>query len=188
MIIPKLLTIKKLTEVSFIFIDKMVLAQFIGAIAIIFWVISVLEKEQYKILYLQATANLIYTIQFALMGIFPAAFMDCISSIRCYIFSYKRKAGKNISKAWLILFSSLVIILGIITYNGILSLIPIIITFFYTISSWISDSKWLRIVFLIAAFVWIFYNYSVGAYVCIIGNILEIISGIVSLIKFSAKK
>ena len=89
---------------------------------------------------------------------------------------------------YIIIFVIIVIVLGILTYDGYLSLIPIIITLFYTISSWMKDAKWIRIVFLIAAFIWIYYNYVVGAYICIIGNVFEIISGTLALIRFSNVK
>ena len=162
--------------------------QLIGIVAVFLWVISVNYKEQYKILFLQALANLFYTIQYALLGVFSAASMNFSSFFRCYIFYRKRKQKENISKLWLIVFVLLVIILGLFTYDNYLSLIPIIITLFYTISSWMKNSTWIRIVFLIAAFIWVYYNYTVGAYVCIFGNVLEIVSGISSIIRFSVEE
>ncbi len=168
--------------------NKIFLAQLVGIFAILFWVISIQKKEQYKILFLQAFANLCYTIQYTLLGVFSASSMNFLSFIKSYVFYKKRKAKKDISSTWLILFILLLIILGLLTYDNYFSLIPIIITLFYTISSWMKDSKWIRIVFLVAAFIWIYYNYVVGAYVCIVGNIFEIISGIVSLIRFSENK
>ncbi len=168
--------------------DKYVIAQFIGLIAILFWVISIHRKEQYKILFLQVLANLSYTIQYFILGVFSASSMNLSSTIRCYVFYRKRKKQEEISKFWLIIFIFLILLLGILTYKDYLSLIPITITLFYTISSWMEDSKWIRIVFLLAAFVWIFYNYIVGAYISIFGNIFEIISGITALIRFSKKR
>ena len=82
----------------------------------------------------------------------------------------------------------LVLLLGIITFDNIISIIPITITIFYTLSSWMKDTKWCRIVFLVCAFIWIYYNYKVKAYVSIIGNGMEIISGVISLIRFEKKE
>ncbi len=163
------------------------LAQIIGAFAILFWVVSVHGKKQYKILFLQALANLLYTFQYILLGVFPAASMNICSCFRSYIFYRKRKEDKDISNVWLLFFIFLIILVGGITYNGYLSLIPIIITLFYTVSSWMKESTWIRIVFLVAAFVWIYYNYKVGAYITIVGNIFEVVSGILALIKFYGK-
>lgn len=165
-----------------------VVAQFFGIAAIMFWAYSIQKKEQYKILFLQALANIAYTIQYVLLGVYSAASMNFMSFIRSGLFCIKRKKNKEISKVWLIFFCILVVIFGVLTYENYLSLIPLVITLFYTISSWMENSNWLRIVFLIAAFVWVYYNYTVGAYVCILGNVIEIISAITSLIRFSKSK
>ncbi len=168
--------------------NNIFLAQIVGIVAIFFWLISIQSSKQYKILFLQAVANLIYGFEYILLGVIETAFMNFTSFIRCLLFYQKRKQDKDISNLYLILFSFLVILFGMITYSGYLSLIPIIITLFYTVSSWMKDSKWIRIVFLISAIMWIYYNYKVKAYVCIVGNIFEIISGALSLIRFKDDK
>ena len=50
------------------------------------------------------------------------------------------------------------------------------------------DAKWLRIVFLLTAFLWLYYNITMGAYVAVGGNILEIISGTISIFRFNKKE
>ncbi len=160
------------------------LAQIIGLIAISLWTLSIQNKRQYKILFLQAVANLMYAIEYFLLGAISAASMNFISCIRCFLFSLKRKNNEDIPQFWLIFFLFSLLLLGILSFKDYLSLIPIVITIFYTIASYMKNSNWIRIVLLVAAFIWIYYNYVVGAYVGIIGNLLEIISGIVSLIRF----
>ena len=163
------------------------LAQLVGVIAIILWGFSIQKKEQYKILFLQFLSNIAYVIQYLLLGVLETASMNFISAIRTYLFYKKRKNNKEISTNYLIFFIILIMFLGILTYKNYLSLIPIFITIFYSVSNWLKDAKWIRIVILISAFIWIYYNYVVGAYICIIGNIFEIISGVTSLIRFSKK-
>lgn len=157
------------------------IAQIIGGFAIALWVISIQNKKREKILLFQFWANILYMLEYSLLGAMSASMMNFSSSIRCITF-YKTK--KSNSYGSLILFSLCVIILGILTYNGLLSLIPIVITLFYTISSWAKNPIWNRITVLGAALVWIYYNYTVGAYITIVGNILEIISAVISLIRF----
>lgn len=163
------------------------LAQVIGIIGVFFWVYSVQHKKQKEILFYQFLANLSYAIQYAILNVFTASAMNMSSVLRCLIFYNLRKNKKDISIVLLIVFLILIIFLGIITYNGLLSLIPVIITIFYTVSSWLKDTKWTRIVFILAAFAWIFYNFQVGTYPNIIGNIFEIISGTISLHRFEKK-
>ena len=163
------------------------LAQLLGIIAIVFWIFSIQKKEQHDILFLQFLANCVYVIQYFLLGALAASSMNFISALRCYIFYSKRKNNKEISIKYLIFFIVLIVFFGIVTYKNYLSLIPILITIFYSISNWFKDAKWIRIVILITAFIWIYYNYVVGAYICIIGNIFEIISGTTALLRFGKK-
>lgn len=164
--------------------NKIIFAQLIGIIAIYLWVISIQKKESFKILLYQAFANLFYTWQYSLLNVYSAAAMNFSSFLRCLLFASKKKKKQNISYWWLAIFLLIILFLGIITYNSFLNLIPLIITIFYTISSWLKDSKWLRVTFLLAAFVWIYYNYQVEAYICVIGNVFEIISALYTLKKY----
>lgn len=165
-----------------------VLSQICGISAIFVWNISIQNKKLEKILYFQFLANLLYSMQYFLLGASIAGFMDFSSSCRCFLFYYKNKKNQPISKKWLFFFITLIIGIGIIGYSGPLSLIPVFLTFFYTIASYSKTSNFTRIAFLVAAFIWIYYNYKVGAYVGIIGNILEIISGIISIYRFGKIK
>lgn len=166
----------------------MIIAQIIGFFAIALWVYSVQNKNQSKILFFQFLANLMYGVEYFLLNAFPAVAMNLSSSLRCLLFYNKRKNNEEIPKSWLIFFLLLVLLLGIITFDNIISIIPITITIFYTLSSWMKDTKWCRIVFLVCAFIWIYYNYKVKAYISIVGNVMEIISGIISLIRFRKKE
>jgi len=161
-----------------------ILAQLFGFFAVISWVLSIQRKEKKKILITQMFATFLYTIQYLLLSVFSAASMNFTSCIRSYVFYKYEESGKEISKKVLFFFVFLVICLGIISWDNYLSLIPIIITLFYTISTWFKDAKWTRIFFLIAAFIWVYYNFKVGAYVAIVGNMLEIVSGVVAFVRF----
>ena len=69
-------------------------------------------------------------------------------------------------------------------YNSLFDLLPIIITIIYIVSTWQNDMKIVRIFFVVAAFLWIIYNLYVGAIIPLIGNVFEIISGVLALIRF----
>lgn len=159
-------------------------AQLFGFFAVVIWVFSIQRKDKKKILFTQMFATLLYTIQYLLLSVFSAASMNFTSCLRSFVFYKYEEKNKEISRSILFVFVFLVICLGIIFWDNYLSLIPIIITLFYTVSTWFKDAKWTRIFFLIVAFIWVYYNFVVGAYVCIIGNVLEIISGIVAFVRF----
>lgn len=156
-------------------------AQIIGVFAISLWVISIQNKSRDKVLMFQFWSNILYMVEYILLGAYSASAMNMVSSVRCLVF-----AKKDTSKGYLgvLLFSLTVIVLGVLTNDGVLSIIPIFIALLYTLSSSLKNVFWNRIAVLISAFIWIYYNYRVGAYITIVGNVFEIISGFISLFRY----
>ncbi len=161
-----------------------IFAQVMGVFAIITWVMSIILKNKKDIILSQVVANAIYSVEYTILKADSAASMNFLSFIRLIIYYIFARKNKELPKIILIVFSFLVIVLGIFTYNGLLSIIPIIITLFYTYSLWQDNLKITRIIYVVSAFIWIYYNFQVGAFVGIIGNMLEIIAGIGALIKY----
>lgn len=114
--------------------------------------------------------------------------MNIISVIRCAIFYLYENKNKKIPIYYLIVLVIMIIILGIISYDGIFSLLPTIITLIYTISIYQDNDKVIRISYTICGILWVFYNYEVGAYTIMIGNVVEVISGFVSILRYRYKK
>ena len=137
---------------------------------------------------MQVIANGIYGIEYLLLGAFSAASMNFLSFLRLLVYYFYTLLNIKISKWILFVFIALVLLFGIITYDGLISLLPIIITVLYTYAFWQNNLNVARIIYIVAAIIWIYYNYEVGAYVGIIGNALEITTGLISLIKYRGGK
>lgn len=162
---------------------NIIVAQIIGVFAVIFFIFSIQYKEKYKILFLQAFANALYAIQYLFLNVYTASLMNIVSFFRCLLFGSYDLKKKKLPTLYLIIFIMIIIILGIINYNGMLSLIPVVITILYVIGSY-NDTKYFRIIFLICGIIWLYYNFTVKAYTSLIGNFFEITSGIVSLVRY----
>lgn len=165
-----------------------ILAQVLALFAILFWVISILLKNKKNILLMQVIANGIYGIEYLLLGAFSAASMNFLSFLRLLVYYFYALLNIKMPKWILFVFITLVLLFGIITYDGLISLLPIIITVLYTYAFWQNNLNVARIIYIVAAIIWIYYNYEVGAYVGIIGNALEITTGLISLIKYRGGK
>ena len=165
-----------------------ILAQILALFAILFWVISILLKNKKNILLMQVIANGIYGIEYLLLGAFSAASMNFLSFLRLLVYYFYALLNIKMPKWILFVFIALVLLFGIITYDGLISLLPIIITVLYTYAFWQNNLNVAKIIYLVAAIIWIYYNYEVGAYVGIIGNALEITTGLISLIKYQGGK
>lgn len=160
-------------------------AQIVGIVAIVIWLISIRQTNMKKITFFQIIANGLYGLQYTILTAFTAAGMNGLSFIRCFITYEYVKRGKQPSKYILIVFSILVLLVGVISYSGLISLIPVIITLGYVYSIWQQNVYVTYVIVLVGAIMWIVYNLLVGAYVTVGGNILEIVFSIVSIKKYN---
>lgn len=163
----------------------MIEAQILSLIAVIIFIISVSAPTKKQILLLQAISNMFYSASYFLLNLTTTALTNGVSAIRCLVFYKYTRNNKEIPFIYLIIFISIVLILGIISYQGLASLVPIIITIIYFISTYIKKEKYTRIAFIICAIIWLIYNYKFSAYIAMIGNAFEIITGFISLHKYN---
>lgn len=154
----------------------------VGIIAFIFFVFSLIQKNKKRILVLQIIANILYAVQYSLLLVFTPAIMNIINITRSYWY-YKDELNHKKTPLWvLIMFIVIIFVVTIFIYDGYLSLVPPIITSIYAIATYQNNLKILRLTFMICACIWIIFNYSVGAYSGIIGNVFEIVFGTIGLI------
>lgn len=165
-----------------------VLAYIFGILALMIWVSSVQAKEKKNILLMQAFANLFYALQYFIFGYLSTGLMNMVSVIRSIIFAKNAKDNKQPSVFYLILFILIIIILGLIYCRSFIALLPIIGTILYTISGWVKSNTILRYIYMICAVIFFVFNLNAGTYIPLIGNICEIISGTISLIRFKPNK
>lgn len=163
-------------------------SELFGTIALIIYAISFQATNRKKLLKLLITCNIFYLLQYLMLNSYSAVFACVIGVSRSLIFSIYEKQNKKPDYLILIILISLAIFSGFISYNGIISLIPIMSSILCTISVWQSDMKVYGILNLIASSSWIIYNIVVGAYVGIISGIVEIISEISCIIKSNKVK
>ena len=164
-----------------------ILANILGVIGIFFLVVSVQCNKKSSILIFQIFANIFYGLQYLTLGAFSAGVMSIVSLLRCLIFySYDRK-GKLVP-LWLFLILALSIIFPIFfTYDGILSLFPIVATLVYSYATWQKNLSLFRKLVLSVSILWITYNFCVGAYISVIGSIFEFVSSLLAIYRLDIK-
>lgn len=160
------------------------IAQIIGIIAICLWLISLQCKKKKDILVFQIIASLFYSLQYFCLFAFSAGLIDFTSAIRNIVFYFEEKKKNKISKLTLVIFITLAIFIGTLTFYSWVSLLPIIASLIYIYGLWQDNLKVTRITLILSDIIWLIHNFFVGAYVCCIGNVLQIIFGIVALVRF----
>lgn len=159
------------------------LAQLFGLASLALICISYQQKGKDKILFVQIFANLFYFIQYILLAAFSAASANIISITRTMLFYNFERKDRNIPLYYLIIFELIILFAGIFTYSNIYSIIPIIIAMAYTYGTWQKNLRVMYLIFILAGFFWILYNFVVGAYISILGSFIEIIASTAGFIK-----
>lgn len=156
----------------------------VSVISIFLFIISVQFKNKKDILIIQTLSSICYMIVYFLLKAYSGATIELVEQTKNIVFIEYEKSNKDIPLLVLLLFIGLLIIITILTYNGLNSIMPLIIYILYFLSSYFKNPKTIRTTMILCAIIWMLYNYSIGAYLMIIGNILEIISAVISLIRY----
>ncbi len=170
-----------------IVIMNIYIAQIFGIMAIACIVISLQFKKKTKMMFMQMIANVFYAIQYFVLHAYTAVATSLVTVLRCILFNKYDKSRKKIPKRLSLLLIVIVLIIGIFSFDGYLSLIPIITSISYIVGASIKNAKIYKIVFGICSFLWLYYNFKVGALVSTLGNIFEIISTIIALSRYKKK-
>lgn len=160
-----------------------ILAQICGIIALILTVIAVQFKTKEKIVMCSVFANIVVAIQFFLLNAITGAVVSIINTIRCIIFYYYKKKDMKPSIIILLIFEIIAVVSGIMSWQNIWSIIPIIVTVIYTYGLWQDSVKVIRITTGIAGFGWAIYDIIVMAYVGAVQETSQLISAIIALFR-----
>ena len=162
--------------------------QVIGVFAFLILLISFWQKDRKKILFLQAVMSILYALHYFLLGAYSGSIVNIIGIFRAYTFSKKNNNKLYSSNLVLYLFLVLFLVSGVITYDNIFSILPIIAALLYTLAIWNDKSSTIRIGSLFVSCIWIIYNIIVGSHVGYITESILLISTALSVLKLDVKR
>lgn len=164
-----------------------IIAQSLGILAVVFNIITVHFNSKEKILICMTISNLIISIQFFLLNAITGGIISIINVIRCIVFYLLKKENKKTSMLVLIIFEIIVIISGIISWQNIWSILPIIATLTYTYGIWQDDVLKIKYISAIIGTEWSIYDIIVKAYVGFVQGIIQVISSIIAITKYKKR-
>jgi hypothetical protein len=145
---------------------------------------SVQFKDKKNILITQIFASISYLIIYVIKGAWAGVSIEILEETKDIIFIGYENKNKKIPVIILATFIILLFVFTFIFYDGPGSLLPLIINIILFVSTYFKNPKWIRYVMVLCGFLWGCYNLYVGAYIILIGNALEIISAIISIVRF----
>ena len=163
--------------------NKIVFAQIFGLLGAISMLLSSWQKTRNKVLTFLILDSIFYLIEYIILGALSGAFINVISIIRAIIFKYKDKYKILQSNVILLLVLLLYILIGIFTYDGLISIFPVIASILYAIVLWQDNVKKIRLGSAIMILSFLIYNIAVGAYLSILVEAVLLISSVAAIIK-----
>lgn len=168
-----------------------IIAQIIGFLAVGLYLLSYQFKKRIHIVSVTCVSNLLYVLQYVLLGALSGAIMDILSTVSAFLAAKKNDDFFKKYAKW-VATSSMIIILAAgltitIIRGNLLELLPIGGAVFPTLGLWCDNEQTIRKFGLIGAPFWLVYNFITTAYGAAFGSVLSIVSLVLALIRYRRK-
>lgn len=152
-----------------------IIVQLIGAIAFLFLIWSYQKKKKVEILVLQIISAIIFSIHYYFLNAATAVFCNIINCIVFLLIYFYEKKNKNKLSLFVIMIP-LLIIISLISWDGISSILPIIASIIVLIGFLLNNENDIRLIGIISSLCWLIYGLIYISYSAIIFNAVTIIT------------
>ena len=158
-----------------------ILAQIIGFIAFFVSLIAYHRKDKKTILINMIISNIINLFHYLLLCYYSGCITTLLAIFRDCFIIFKKNCNNFLNYFYLIFFIILYIIASIFTFNGILSILPLLAALIYTIFIWNGNELRLKKIAFICYFIWLIYNIFVMSISGIVSNVISIVSTLIAI-------
>ena len=160
----------------------MIFIQIIGIAALLLDIFSVQFKHRKTILLFKIAANVSWVVHFFLLGAFAGAIMNSVAALRTVAYYKFQDEPRPFWVPWL--FAVLAVILTVATWQGAISLLPMIAILIAIYALWQRAEQKIRFFLMLCVPPWFIYNVSVMSYAGVASDILALVSGAVALYRY----
>ncbi len=164
------------------FFKNDIVIQLIGFVGMAFSVLYIQNKSYNGLIIFKICSELIFGFQFLLLGAYTGMMTSFVSCITNSIYKYRIKKGKS-TLPFQIAFGILFVIIGIFTWDGLVSLYVIIAKLISTVSYGIKKPKIIRRLTLVIMPLWLCHDITVATITGAMNDILVITSTIIAIIR-----
>ena len=161
---------------------NVLIAQIFALCSSLCLLLSFWQKKRIQILFFQTLDSVFDIIQYFLLGAYTGSCISLLGALRAYTFS------KTNYKFFLYLFLVLYTLASILTFDGMISIIPLLAALLYTLVTWNKKEKYIRMFSILVFSLWFLYDILVQAYVSSCTDLVLIISNSLALYKLDFKK
>lgn len=162
-------------------------AQFFGILVIISNVIAMQINNRKRILFCCVLANIFASINFYLLKSYSGAIICLFAVFQTIINNFFEKKEKDVPKLLIVIYIMISIILGSVTFNTYLDIMPIMCLILFTIMILQKKESNIRKIALINIILWIVYDFSCKAYTEGISDLITMIPIIIGIYRFDIK-
>lgn len=156
-------------------------SQIAGFIAFILSLIAYHRKEKKKIFQTMMIANVLDIIHYVLLGAYSGCITKVLALVRNEIIVLKEKNKKFSHVLVLISLFAVYIIAGILTYQSIYSILPILAAMIYLYFVWDGNELKVKRVAFYCYFLWLIYNICVFSIAGITSSCVSIVSTFIAV-------
>lgn len=161
--------------------------QLIGYVGLVFAVIAFQCKQHKNVMIFRTLNEVIFAIQYFCLASYTGVVMNLIGSVRNIIFARQIKKEKS-TLIWQILFSLMFVVIGILTTNGIVSIMAILAKVVTTIAYSLKNTKYIRFLTLPTSICWLVYNIMCNSSAGILCEAFTICSIVTAIIRIDILK
>ena len=160
------------------------LAQVLGFFGLLAMVIALFQKNKSKMLFWIIFNCIFFSLEYLFLGAFTGMGSNIVALGRTYLFK-KKDEDKRFDSIWIyIIVMVLYTIIGIVTYDSLISLMPIVAEYIYATALWQKNIEHIRYGTAIMVVVWLIYDIIVQAYHSAICDTIVLTSTLIPIVKF----
>jgi hypothetical protein len=161
--------------------------QFLGAVALVFVFFSWNAKGRKGIFTLQSINLVFFTFHYVLLGAYTGALMCVVVLLRNFVFVKKGVKKWASHVVWLYLFSVLSIAVLALSWNGWISILPVVAVTIGMYGMFKENTKEMRFYNLINSLIWVPYTISVHSYSGLLSQLVGISGVLVGMYRHDRK-
>ena len=163
------------------------IAQVFGVFGLIAMVISLFQKDRSRMLFFVIFNCIFFIIEYLLLGAFAGMGSNIVALARTILFK-KKDEDERFNKIWIYICVMVAYtVMAFLTFDGPISLLPIIAEYIYATTLWQTKVSYIRYGTAIMVVFWLIYDIIVCAYPSAICDTIVFTSAVISIIRFWKK-
>lgn len=156
------------------------IAQIIGFIGFAFLGISNLSNKRKNIVLFQIVSSIFFSIHYYMINAITASILNVIGIFRGITF-YNKDRDIKLNNIYLSMYIFIYVVIGLYTYDSVISLLPVIAYILYTISIFNDKEIYIKLINILVSSLWLVYDFIYKSYAGIISDTLMIITLIIGI-------